>query len=246
MSFETIVAEVLPDRVGLLTLNRPDKKNALSIAMRREISTCLEAWREAPEVSLVIITGAGSAFSAGFDLGEFRDPSLLKEVFSSSSRYHRDVFFFPKPTIAAVERYAFGGGFDLATLCDVRVCSADAQFGHPEIKFGAPPLFTPLKWIVGHGVARELCFTGRKMDAAEARRLGLVSDVVDAGTSLERAKQLAATILEAPAVTLSTTKTYMAMGAGAGFEESFVAEHDAPFQSFLSAAESTATGDRRV
>jgi enoyl-CoA hydratase/carnithine racemase len=90
------------------------------------------------------------------------------------------VWQFPKPVIAAIDGPAFGGGFDLCLLCDMRIASPAAVFAHPEIKFGAPPLFTPLQWIVGAGIARELCLTGRTVDAAEAHRIGLVNAVVDA------------------------------------------------------------------
>lgn len=233
MDYQNICAEISSDKIGILTLNRPGKKNALSIAMRREISSCLAAWRESLAVSLVIITGAGSTFCAGFDLKEFGQPNLLEEIFTSSSRYHRDVWSFPKPIIAAVEKYAFGGGFDLATLCDIRICSEDALFGHPEIKFGAPPLFTPLQWIIGQGMARDLCLTGRNIAAPEAYRLGLVSEIAPVSAVLDRAREMARIILQAPAGTLSIVKNYMTADSGVGFEESFINEHDKPFQSLL-------------
>ena len=233
MSFETIVANKTPEKIGLIQINRPAKRNALSIRVRREISDCLNDWIEDPEVGVVILFGTGDMFSAGFDLKEFSQPDLMEEVYLSSSRYHRDVWNFPKPTIAAVEKMALGGAFDLATLCDIRICSESAQFGHPEIKFGAPPLFTPLRWIVGNAMAREICLTGRKFGAGEAYRLGLVSEVVGDGRALERAKQIAGTILEAPMSALITTKRYMTTDSGLGFEESFVNEHDKPFQAVL-------------
>ena len=160
------------DGVATLTLHRPDRRNAISIEMRDEISATLGAWRDDPAVGAVVLTGDGAAFSAGFDLDEFRQPERFAALFASSSRYHRDVWSFPKPVVAAVNGPAMGGGFDLACLCDVRIASSRAAFGHPEIKFGAPPLFTPLRWIVGDGIARDLCLTGRRIDAAEAHRPG--------------------------------------------------------------------------
>ncbi len=233
MEYETIVARKTAGNIGSIQINRPDKRNALSIRVRREISNCLNGWIDASDVGGVIFSGAGGVFSAGFDLKEFSQPNLMKEVYLSSSKYHRDVWTFPTPTIAAVEAMALGGAFDLATLCDIRICSKSAQFGHPEIKFGGPPLFTPLRWIVGHGAARELCLTGRKFGADEALRLGLVSEVVEDGSAFERASQIAAKILEAPLATLVTTKRYMTTDSGLGFEESFVNEHDKPFQVLL-------------
>jgi enoyl-CoA hydratase len=233
MDYQCIEVRKTPERVGIITLNRPERKNALSIKLRREISACLENWIDTPDVGAVIFTGAGESFSAGFDLKEFSHPELMAEIFTSSATYHRDVWNFPKPTIAAIKGHALGGGFDLTTLCDIRVCSESAVFGHPEIKFGAPPLFTPLRWIIGHGMARDLCLTGRRIDSSEAYRTGLVSEVVQGEGLLDRALQIAKTILEAPLDTLTVTKRYMIKDAGLGFEESFVNEHDIPFQAVI-------------
>lgn len=233
MEYETILARKSDGQIGSIRLNRPDRRNALSIRTRREISDCLSNWIDDPDVGVVIVSGEGGLFSAGFDLKEFSQPGLMKDVYLSSSKYHRDVWTFPKPTIAAVEKVALGGAFDLATLCDIRICSRSAQFGHPEIKFGGPPLFTPLRWIVGSGAARELCLTGRKFGADEAYRLGLVSEVVEDGCAFDRACKIAAVILEAPLPTLVTTKRYMTEDSGLGFEESFVNEHDKPFEAAL-------------
>jgi len=232
MEYETILARKSAEKIGSIRLNRPDRRNALSIRTRREISDCLSSWIDDPDVGVVIFSGEGGLFSAGFDLKEF-GPELMKDVYLSSSKYHRDVWTFPKPTIAAVEKMALGGAFDLATLCDIRICSQSSQFGHPEIKFGAPPLFTPLRWIAGSGAARELCLTGRKFGADEAYRLGLVSEVVEDGCAFDRACEIAAVILEAPLATLVTTKRYMTEDSDLGFEESFVNEHDKPFEAVL-------------
>lgn len=233
MPYETILTDKRKDKTGIITLNRPDKRNALSILMRREISGCLEQWKEDAEVGALIVTGAGSAFCAGFDLSEFKEPEKLNEVFESSGRYHRDVWSFPKPTLAAINGPALGGGFDLASLCDIRLCSDAAVFGHPEIKFGAPPLFTPLRWLVGDGLARDLCLTGRKIDANEAHRFGLVSEVTAPEKLLERAVETAKSILEAPPEALLMTKRYLTGNAGLGFESSFQVEHDEVFRQMM-------------
>lgn len=232
MDYQAIQIDVT-EKIGTITLNRPEKRNALSILVRKEITDCLEQWEGDDSVGVVIMTGAGPVFSAGFDLKEFSKPDLAKEVFKSSAVYHRVVWNFGKPTIAAVNGHAFGGGFDLATLCDVRICTTGAVFGHPEIKFGAPPLSTPLRWIVGSGMARDLCLTGRQIDAKEARRIGLVGEVTGGEDLLGQAAALARTILEAPLPTLQIAKRYMADNEGKGFEESFVAEHDVPFETFV-------------
>jgi enoyl-CoA hydratase/carnithine racemase len=230
-TFQTIITAIDDNGCGIITLNRPEKRNAISIRMRREISACLAMWRDDNSVGCVLVSGTGSTFSAGFDLDEFRRIELHDELLESSSRYHRDLWNFPKPTIAAVNGAALGGGFDLACFCDIRIAAATAGFGHPEIAFGAPPLYTPLRWIVGTGHARELCLTGRRIDAAEALRIGLVSSVHDPQRLSEEAGQLATTILGAPADAVRyLKKTFIANG---DFEESFALEHDRAFREVL-------------
>ena len=228
-----LTAEIHPDGIATLRLNEPERRNALSIAMRDAISDTLEAWTTDDRVRVVVLTASGSTFCAGFDLKEFAKPELAKTIRDSSHRYHLAVWQFPKPIIAAVNGAAFCGGFDLCLLCDMRIASPDAVFAHPEIKFGAPPLFTPLQWIVGAGIARELCLTGRKVDAAEAHRIGLVNAIVDADHLEEQAVATARVIAEAPQPALEATKRYLVSNAGATFDEAFAIEHDRVFDRFL-------------
>jgi len=233
MDLKTIQTVEIAGGVGILTLNRPDRRNAISIEMRLEILECMRKWKESQTVGVMIITGSGDAFSAGFDLTEFNHPERFSDIFETSSRYHRELWNFPKPTIAAVNGPALAGGFDLAKLCDIRICSSQAVFGHPEIKFGIPPLVTPLRWIIGEGLARHLCLTGRRVEAVEACRIGLVSEVVDGEKLLERAVKIATEIMETPMEALRLTKQLMIDCSGRGFEESFCQEHDRVFQEFL-------------
>ena len=233
MRFRSIETEVRPGGVGVVRLDRPARLNALSAEMRREISTCLAAWRDDTAVRAVVFTGSGRAFSAGFELDEFRDPRLHAEVLESSTRYHRDVWYFPKPTVAAVNGLAVGGGFDLAVLSDLRIASEEAWFAHPELANGAPPLFTPLRWIVGDAVARDLCLTRRRLGALEAERLNLVTDVVGADELLGAAERLARRVLEAPADALRFTKDCMARSHGRDFDASFAEEHDRAFRELI-------------
>ncbi len=233
MEYQTIKIQEREDKIGIITLNRPDKRNALSILMRNEISDCLKSWADGDHIGLVIFTGAGATFSAGFDLKEFSQPELMNDVYKSSGAYHRIVWNFKKPTIAAINGPALGGAFDLATLCDIRICSPQTTFGHPEIKFGGPPLYTPLRWIIGSGLARDLCLTGRRIDSAEAYRIGLVSEVVENDIA-DHAVSIGKMILEAPVATLQYVKGYLAGNPGKDFEESFSIEHDKPFQEMIS------------
>lgn len=233
MQCEFLKTGIDPNGIGTITLSNSEKKNAISIQMRREIMACLAQWRSSEEVKLVIFTGEGGVFSAGFDLDQFRDPKLYDEIFGTSAQYHRDLWYFPKPTIAAINGPALAGAFDFVKLCDIRICAEKAFFSHPEIKFGVPPLLTPLRWIVGEGIAREICMTGKRVDAAEAHRVGLVSEVVSADNLMPRARQIAAQILEAPLPALQFIKQNALDHASRGFEESFTVEHDRAFQEFL-------------
>lgn len=233
MEYSNLKTGVEPNGVGTITLSNPEKKNAISIRMRREIMACLAEWRSSEAVKLVILTGEGGIFSAGFDLDQFRDPRLYDELFGTSAQYHRDVWYFPKPIIAAINGPALAGAFDLVKLCDIRICAEKAFFSHPEIKFGVPPLLTPLRWIVGEGIARDICMTGKRVDAAEAHRIGLVSEVVSADNLMARARQIAAQVIEAPLPALQYMKANMLDHASRGFEEAFTVEHDRAFQEFL-------------
>jgi enoyl-CoA hydratase/carnithine racemase len=170
----------LPEEgVVTVTLNRPTKKNALSIALRDEIVDALADLAEDEDVSCVVVTGAGDTFCAGFDLSEFTvsDTEFQSRLWASSDRFHHALLQFPLPLIAAIHGPALAGGFDLAVLCDLRIASYTARFAHPERSFG-DVMYGPLHDLVGGGIARELCLTGRSIGVDEARELGLVMKVV--------------------------------------------------------------------
>lgn len=228
-----LTADIHSDGIAVLRLDEPERRNALSIAIRDAISDTLEAWTTDDRVRVVILAASGPTFCAGFDLKEFAKPELARTIRDSSHRYHLAVWRFPKPVIAAIDGPAFGGGFDLALLCDMRIATPNAVFAHPEIKFGAPPLFTPLQWIVGAGIARELCLTGRRVDATEAYRIGLVNAVVDPDHLDEEAMATARVMAEAPQPALEATKRYLVSNAGVTFDEAFAIEHDRVFDQFL-------------
>ena len=157
--------------VATVTLNRPEKRNALSIAVRDAVSDALDRLTLDDDVKVVVVTGAGEVFSAGFDLREFEQPEIAEQLWASSDRFHRAWLEFPLPTVAAVNGPALAGGFDLAVMCDVRVASSTARFAHPELAFG-DVVYGPLHDLVGGSVARDLCLTGRILEAAEALTLG--------------------------------------------------------------------------
>ena len=193
------------DGVVTLTLNRAGKKNALSIALRDELSDALDDLGGDEAVKSVVVTGAGDVFSAGFDLREFQQPELTDQLWASSDRFHAAVLQFPLPLIAAVNGPALAGGFDLAVMSDVRVAADTARFSHPEIEFG-DVVYGPLHDIVGGGLARELCFTGRVVEAREAKALGLVSSIVPVDELASEVTRFTALMGRAPRDVLLRTK----------------------------------------
>ena len=185
------------DGVAVLTLNRPEKRNALSRALRQEIVSRLDGLERDGDVRAVVLTGAPPAFCAGFDRSEFAS-GAMGEVFAESIAYHHRVYTFSKPLIAAVNGPALGGGCDLAALCDFRVSGTTASFGQPQVRFGAPALYDLMRAVIGTGAAREMCLTGRSYTAAEALAIGMVNRVVEPGELLESAAASAREIASLP------------------------------------------------
>ena len=187
------------DGVAVITLNRPEKKNALSIALREEVVALLGRMAGDETLKALIIAGSGGSFSAGFDLREFAvtDPGHTERLWQSSDLFHHAVHRFPLPVIAAVDGIAYGGGFDLAVLCDLRIATHRTTFAHPETAFG-PVVYGPLHDLVGGAIARELVLTGREIDAREALRLHIVSELTDPRELAERTRNLARQISRAP------------------------------------------------
>jgi enoyl-CoA hydratase len=205
------------DEHATLTLNRPEKRNALSVALRDAISDALDDLASDDQLKCVVFTGAGSVFSSGFDLKEFdraaEDEPFGRALWASSDRYHDTVLRFPLPTIAAVNGPALAGGFDLAILCDLRIASTSARFAHPERTFG-DVVYGPLHDLVGGAVARELTIGGRELDANEALAVHLVGEVV-APDELAGAVDAALTrVCAAPREMLMRTKAKALRRAG--------------------------------
>jgi enoyl-CoA hydratase/carnithine racemase len=179
MTFQTILVE---RKAGytVVTLHRPGEMNAISREMRAELEECFSQLEEDREVRVIILTGGDYVFSAGMDLKEMSDisDSEVRGYFRSIARYLKKIYACKKPVIAAVGGLALGGGFNLATVCDMIIASESAIFGHPELKFGINPLFDPLRQWVGMAKAKELTMLGEPIGAKEAMRIGLVNKVV--------------------------------------------------------------------
>jgi enoyl-CoA hydratase/carnithine racemase len=216
---ELLVARA--DGHAVLTLNRPEKRNALSVALRDAISDALDSLATDEAIRCVVITGAGSVFCAGFDLSEFTraadDEAFGRELWSSSDRYHDTVLRFPLPTIAAINGPALAGGFDLAILCDLRIASTTARFAHPERTFG-DIVYGPLHDLVGGAVARELTIGGRELDAAEALGVHLVGEVVAPEQLVDATRAAVARVCAMPREVAARTKAKALRRAGFGGE----------------------------
>jgi enoyl-CoA hydratase len=221
MAYELLLLAKDPP-LATITLNRSEKRNALSHALRMEIVEAVAELEADDAVSVAILTGAPPVFCAGFDLSEFKqDPEAFSElagettapddsVWTSGQLMHEKLQNFNKPLIGAINGPALAGGFDIAVQCDVRIAADTAVFGHPEIKFGAPTLITILSQIVGGAIARDLALSGRRIDAAEAHRVGLVSKVVHPDRVMEETIAYARTVAEAPLDTLRVLKQALA------------------------------------
>jgi enoyl-CoA hydratase/carnithine racemase len=213
VSDQLVLRTAPEDGVVTLTLNRAEKKNALSISLRDQLSDALDDLAGDEGVKTVVITGAGDVFSAGFDLREFQQAELTEQLWKSSDRFHATVLRFPLPLVAAVNGPAIAGGFDLAVMCDVRVAAGTARFSHPEIEFG-DVVYGPLRDVVGGGLARELCFTGRVVEAEEAKAIGLVASAVPVGALAGEVARYTKMIGRAPREVLLRTKAKAIRRAG--------------------------------
>lgn len=176
--------------IARLTLDRPDQRNALSIQVRDEMSDGLDALADDEEVRVVVISSTGPAFCAGFDLAEFEDPSVQEDLWASSDRWHERLRTFPLPLIASIQGATRAGGFDLATMCDLRIAARSATFARPELLWSVA-IYSIVHDLIGGAKARELGFTHRTLSADEAHDIGLVNQVVDDGDLEEATAELA-------------------------------------------------------
>jgi methylglutaconyl-CoA hydratase len=211
MSYQTI--QLTHDSgIATITLNRPDKRNAMSFALVSELMAAMDEVETSP-ANVVIFTGTGKAFCAGMDLEELK--SLVGKTHdenvkdsSTMATLFRRLYDFPKPTIAAVNGAAIAGGTGIATMCDFTLAVPEAKFGYTEVRIGFVPAIVSsiLVWQVGHKIARDLLLTGRLFDATEAHRYGLVNEIVPPEKLLERARAIAAQLMENSPLSMRATK----------------------------------------
>jgi enoyl-CoA hydratase len=198
-------------KVAIIKFNRQEKKNALSEVMRSEIIDALGALKEEKRIKSVIFYGGEEFFSAGFDRDEvqavIQGEGDYQQFVESNHLFHQTIFEYPKVLIAAVNGYALAGAFDLTVICHLRIASRGTLFGHPEIRFGACPLFFPYLTLVGRGKALEIALnTGTRdtfLNAEEAYRLNIVNKLVDKGDVLDTAIKMAKQISQSPEFAVS-------------------------------------------
>jgi enoyl-CoA hydratase len=190
------------DGIGWITINRPEKLNAMNIETIEELRAVFKEYSNDPEVRAVIFTGAGEkAFIAGADISEFihLDAEKGREYARRGQELTMAIENFPKPVIAAINGYALGGGTEFALACHIRLASENAKLGQPEVKLGIIPGYggtQRLARLVGKGQAMEMILSGRIVEAGEAREIGLVNKVVPAAQLLSAAEALAKEIIK--------------------------------------------------
>lgn len=216
--YQTLTVEV-SDGLAVLTLNRPQVRNAINAQVQADVAAALDALREDDTVGALIFTGAGDrAFAAGADIGQLANYDLHTGLTSSMQRLYDAIENYEKPTIAAVNGYALGGGCELAMACDIRIAAASARFGLPETTLSVLPGAggtQRLARLIGVGRAIEAILTGRLFSADEALAAGLVTEVAPDGAVVEAARATAAKILAKGPVAVRLAKLVIRTGMDA-------------------------------
>jgi enoyl-CoA hydratase len=229
-NYETIVVE-RRDRVAIITINRPEKRNALNIQTRAEGAAILDELRDDDSIRVVIFTGAGDkAFIAGADIAEFAGRTALQQRAIMLERgLFNAIDTLPKPVIAMVNGYCLGGGCELALACDIRIASDNASFGQPEINLGIIPGgggTQRLPRLVGEGKAMEMILTGEIINAQEAFRCGLVNQVVPADQLEAKTMEVANRIAEKSPIALRLAKEGVKLASRSNLDEGLHREVD--------------------
>jgi enoyl-CoA hydratase/carnithine racemase len=227
MTYETLTVEVT-DRLAVVTISRPEVRNALSRQVLADLRAALATLRADDQVGVVAITGAGEkAFVAGADIAQLQGYTLHTGLDAEMQRLFDEIEAFEKPTIAAVNGFALGGGCELAMSCDIRVATDSARFGLPETTLSVLPGAggtQRLARLVGTGRAIEMILTGRFVDAAEAREIGLVTSVVPPGELLDAVRAVADKILAKGPLAVRLAKLVVRAGMDADQHTGLVVE----------------------
>jgi enoyl-CoA hydratase len=246
MPYQLLTLDVA-DRIATITVNRPDKLNALNSALMAELGLAVTEAIGRADVGAVLLTGAGRSFVAGADIAELADQTAV-EAKARSERGQRTFGLFetsPKPTLAAVNGFALGGGCELAMACHIRIASEKAKFGQPEVKLGIVPGYggtQRLPRLVGKGRALELLLTGDMIDANEAYRIGLVNRVVSAESLIETSRALLTIMLAQGPLAIAHCIEAVGRGLDMSLDDALALE--ASYFGLLSASADKAEGMR--
>jgi enoyl-CoA hydratase len=218
--------------VALITLRRPEQLNALNAELVSGLRDQIDRIAADEALRSVVVTGAGKAFSAGADIKEFgalAGPSEFRDFIQHLERTLRSLELLPKPSIAAVNGAALGGGLELAAACDLRIADPRARFGVPEIKLGLLPGAggtQRLPRLLQRGVAKQMLLTGDPLNAHEALRVGLVNEVSDEGGSLDRAVELAIALADRAPLAAAAAKQLVDHGTGLPLDAALALERE--------------------
>lgn len=217
-TYETLSIQVL-DRVGTITIDREEKRNALSATVLAEIGHVLDAWEADDDVAAVLFTGAGQkAFIAGADITQLANYDVPHGLRAEMQRLYDRIEDYAKPTLAAINGVAMGGGLELAMACDIRIAADHAKVGLPETRLGVIPGAggtQRLTRLIGPGRALDMIMTSRILDAATAERFGLVTEVVDAAELHQTAISKLAEVLEKGPMAIRLARMVVKQGAEA-------------------------------
>lgn len=218
MDFKCIIYEK-EDRIALIKLNRPEVLNAMNKQLWLDFQVALEDVKNDPEVKALIITGEGRAFSTGADLKESKVRSIeeYREYLVELQETSKKIIRFEKPTIAAINGYALGSGYELALACDIRISAEEARIGSPEAKVTSSVTGGAMRLVqdlIGPGKAKELLFTGEYIDGKEAQRIGLVNRAVPLDRLMDEAREMAEKIVENSAFSIKMIKKGLHLARG--------------------------------
>lgn len=214
-------------RIVIVTLKRPEVKNAINKAMVTELHAAFDALREDTEAGCVILTGQGEDFAAGADIAELRERKALESLAAINNALFNKIELNPAPVIAAIKGYALGGGCELTLACDIRIGGKSAKMGQPEVNLGIIPAAggtQRLPRIVGLGRAKELVLTGFIIDADECHRIGLLNHVVDDAELMNHALKMAETICKKGPLAIRVAKQALNQSSRTGLETGLVFE----------------------
>ncbi len=218
MDFKCIIYEK-EDRIALIKLNRPEVLNAMNKQMWLDFQVALEDVKNDPKIKALIITGEGRAFSTGADLKESKVRSIeeYREYLVELQETSKKIIRFEKPTIAAINGYALGSGYELALACDIRISAEEARIGSPEAKVTSSVTGGAMRLVqdlIGPGKAKELLFTGEYIDGKEAQRIGLVNRAVPLDRLMDEAREMAEKIVENSAFSIKMIKKGLHLARG--------------------------------